>query len=219
MRRRFLVLILALVAIVLALVWLFTRDNSRIAPVNGAAMQPSSAEPRAEDRTKVAPSPSGDPLRKERASKEARAQRDALYAQIVKALAAQGTQDPPPAPRADAPRPSGDLKDRIGGRQALAARLNKDFMPLADECIELAQKDAPELMGTLVIDLSAVADKELGAVVEDVQIPPTNQIQNPALLECIRETALSLTLPPPPGSGREKFELSIPIKSRSRDAG
>lgn len=219
MRRRLLVLILALVAIVLALAWLLTRDNSRVVPTNGGAAQTSSLEPRAEDRTKAAPVPSGDPLRKERATRESRAQRDALHAQIVKALAAQSATTTPPAPRADAPRPPGNLTDRTGGRQALAERLNKDFMPLADECIELAQKDAPELSGMLVIGLDAVADRELGAVVEDVQIPPANQIKNPALIECIRETALSLTLPPSPGSGREKFELSIPIKPRARDAG
>lgn len=223
MRRRLLVLILALVAVVLALTWLLTRDNSRVVPTNGGAVQSSGAEPRSEVPNKVAPAPSGDPLRKERATRESRAQRDALHAQIVKALAAQNTttttQPPPSAPRADAPRPPGNLTDRTGGRQALAARLNKDFMPLADECIELAQKDAPDLAGMLVIGLDAVADKELGAVVEDVQLPPANQIKNPALIECIRETALSLTLPPSPGSGREKFELSIPIKPRAREAG
>lgn len=52
MRRRLLVLILALVAVVLALAWLFTRDNSRVVPKSGGAEKASSLEPPAEDRTK-----------------------------------------------------------------------------------------------------------------------------------------------------------------------
>ncbi len=119
-------------------------------------------------------------------------------------------QAAPPRSPTD-PRPPGNLRDKIGGREALVARLNEDFMPLAAECIEQAQARTPQLAGMLAIGLETIADEELGAVVEVADPAPTSTVMDPLLLECIRESAFSLTLPPPLTSGREKFELTLPI--------
>lgn len=216
MRRRFLALIIVLV--VLALVWLLSRDQSGRLPNAAGTGQPADVAPQTDGHAR-SPELHSDPLRKDKTPSAARMKRDALYARILQTLAEQSAREAhgeAPAPRAEAPRPAGTLKDRIGGREALAARLNKEFMPLVDECIELAQRDTPELAGMLVIGLSTIADQELGAVVDDVQLPASNQVRHPALLQCVRETALSLSLPPPPGSGQEKFELSIPVKARAQ---
>jgi hypothetical protein len=70
----------------------------------------------------------------------------------------------------------------------------------------------------LAIGLETLADEQLGAVVDIADPAPGNKIADPLLLECIRESAFSLSLPPPPGSGREKFEITIPIEPGS-DAG
>lgn len=145
--------------------------------------------------------------------------RDALRDQILRALA-----NPPPGSPANAapggggaetrraPSPPGELRDRIGGRDALLGALNRDFMPLAHECISEAQRRNPRLAGLLAIGLETAADKELGAVVEAADPTARSRIEDPELLECIRESALSLRLPPPPASGREKFELTLPIE-------
>ncbi len=148
---------------------------------------------------------------------EARARRDALREQIARQLASRPA--PPAAgsgsaarPRSPTdPRPPGNLRDNLGGREALVARLNEDFMPLAAECIEEAQARIPQLAGMLAIGLETIADEELGAVVEVAEAAPASTVLDPLLLECIRESALSLTLPPPLTSGREKFELTLPI--------
>lgn len=216
MRRRFLALLIVLVAFALA--WLLFRNQSNRLPTGGEERRPADAAPQTAVRS-LSPDLHSDSLRKEKAPSAARVQRDVLYARILQALAEQTAKeahDEAPSPRAEAPRPAGNLKDRIGGREALAARINKEFMPLVDECIDLAQRDAPEISGMLVIGLSTLADKELGAVVDEVQLPASNQVRHPALLECVRETALSLRLLPPPGSGQEKFELSIPVKPRTQ---
>ena len=218
MRRRFLALIIVLVVVALALAWRLSRDGSGRAPNAAGTSRPAGVEPQT-DRHTSGPDLHSDPLRKEKTPSAARVKRDALYARILQTQAEQSAREAhgeAPAPRAEAPRPAGALEDRTGGREALAARLNQDFMPLVDECIELAQRDTPELAGMLVIGLSTLADKELGAVVDDVQLPASNQVRHPALLECVRETALSLSLPPPPGSGQDKFELSIPVKPRAQ---
>lgn len=125
--------------------------------------------------------------------------------------AAEATQEPPQPSAAEAGEPS-QLKDRIGGHQELIAALAQDFMPLADECIEQARQRSPQLEGMLAIGLEMVADEELGSVVEFVDFPKLNELVDPDLLECIRETALSSVLPPPPSGGREQVMLTLPIE-------
>ncbi|MFO7562606.1 MAG: hypothetical protein R6X02_08170 [Enhygromyxa sp.] len=146
-----------------------------------------------------------------------RARRDALRAEILEALAEQpsrpsGIARAKQEPSDEQLRPPGTLKDRIGGREALAEFLNHDFIPLADECVEQAQARLPGLEGMLAIGLDTVADAELGGVVEVVEIRPNNEVEDPELLECISQTALSMILPPPPESGREQFVITMPIE-------
>jgi hypothetical protein len=154
----------------------------------------------------------------------ARARRDELRAQILRALVERGRPTDggaPPAgaapgggaPPADDPRVATDLVDRTGrGRTELMRRLNEDFMPLARDCIAQAEARDAELQGMFVIALETVADEQLGAVVDVADRARLNQVADPELFECIRESAFSLSLPPPPEGGREKFDLSLPIR-------
>ena len=97
--------------------------------------------------------------------------------------------------------------------------LNKEFMPLAHECIDLAQQAAPGLQGTLALDLHAVADPGLGAAIDVAGAAANNQVADPDLLECIRESAFSLHLPPSAATGRVMFLLTLPIEARSDGGG
>lgn len=150
---------------------------------------------------------------------EARAKRDALRAEIARVLAsrtetAAAAATNPALTLTQPPRvyPPGHLSDRIGGRDTLVKYLNHGFMPLAQECIERAQEQAPALKGLLALSLETLSDEQLGAVVDVAEAAPNNEISNADLLECIRETAYSLRLPPPPTQGREKFVLTLPIE-------
>lgn len=149
-----------------------------------------------------------------------RARRDALRERILE-RERTGAGDWDPARRAepeaarddddDATAPGPGLVDRIGGRDALMAALNRDFMPLANECIEEATARTSGIQGTLAIEIDVVADPELGAVIDRADYPPMNEVHEAELLDCIRETALSTTLPPPPQGGRDVFMISMPI--------
>jgi len=204
MRRHLVVLLLALAAIVL-----FWRMRDRTVAVRDASRDAG------ETATPSAPRPT---------PAESRAARDALREKIVRRLDERSARDagaasavPAPA-AATQPRPPGDLRDRIGGRDALLRQLNHDFMPLADECIEQAQERSPGLAGMLAIDMETLFDAELGAIVEVAEPSSRNEIADPLLFECIRESAYSLSLPPPPASGRDRFMLTIPV-APPRDAG
>jgi hypothetical protein len=202
---------LSIAALASLFVWR-SRQRPVSAPAASASSTTSQAPP-ARGAERVVRRPSAQ----ERS--EARARRDALHAEIVRVLAALppapaavGPEAAPPAPGAPKVYPPGDLRDRIGGRDALIKSLNRDFMPLAQECIERAQERSPALKGMLALSLETLSDGQLGAVVDVAEAAPDNEVAEPELLECIRETAYSLRLPPPRTNGREKFLLTLPVE-------
>lgn len=149
-----------------------------------------------------------------------RARRDALRERILEreqAAARIATRSAPHDASArededdEASEASPGLVDRIGGRDALVRALNREFLPLADECIEQARERKPELQGMLEISLELVADPELGAVIDSTDYPARNEVHEDELLDCIRETALATTLPPPPAGGREAFIITLKV--------
>lgn len=167
------------------------------------------------------------PRAEERAA--ARARRDALREQILarERLAQRadprsdrgaGTR-PTPTDRASEARPRGTdpdvdtgLVNRMGPEhQALFDAVNRDLMPVLDECIVTATQDDPTLRGMLNVSVAAIGDDELGAVIDAVEFPADNQVVDAALLECVREGALTMSLPPPRADGRTEFMLSLTV--------
>ncbi len=110
---------------------------------------------------------------------------------------------------AEAPPKPGDLTDRTGDRGYLLKVMNEDLMPLADECYALARETQPELAGLLELDFELIGDEDIGGVVENVEPGQNNQLVNPVLIECMRESILSTTLPAPPEGGRDEIMLSL----------
>lgn len=146
---------------------------------------------------------------------EARARADQLREQIARHLAsapvAQSSGPAPSLPPSTEPRTPGHLRNNLGGREALVEHLNREFMPLASECIEQAQDRAPQLSGMVGISLETMSDEQHGGVIAAADPAPSNTVADPLLLECIRESALSVSLPPPLTSGREKFEITLRV--------
>lgn len=183
-----------------------TQAPTQPRPAAEGAFAPGQAGARA---ASVPKDPARDP------SREARARRDALRAHILKAQQSRPQQSPEPAPQKapedDRDRP-GTLVDRVGGRDALVGHLNREFMPLARECIQQATERSPELEGMLALGVEVIADEELGGVVDVAEAAPSNDVHAPGLLECIRETAKSVTFPTPLVTGREQFMLTLRVQ-------
>lgn len=114
----------------------------------------------------------------------------------------------PAAPDDETPTP-GDLTDRTGNHGYLLKVMNEDLMPLADECYTLARETQPELAGMLVLNVDIIGDEDIGGVVEAVTPGQDNELGDPGLIECVRESLLSTTLPPPPEGGRDAVALSL----------
>ena len=217
-RRPVWILIALLVAIAVGVLWVLRRGPSG---ASGAAARDPVAEARA--APPVAATGVGQsteslaPTDAAAQRSTARAKRDALREQILRQLARR-----PAAPSGGAPSPaaagssgdpaSGGLRNRLDElHQPVVDQVNRDFMPLASECIEQAQARVPQLAGMIALSMETVADEQLGAVVDVADPAPSNQIGDPLLFECLRESAFSLTLPPPPTGGRMKVMITLRV--------
>jgi hypothetical protein len=165
------------------------------------------------DTTPSAPSPSqrssiAPPDHDEAAHRAARRQAivDAQRARDAQAEAALPSPSPPPSPALP-----GGLTKRVEGHDELLAELDRDFMPLAAECIDLARERDAELAGLLSMNFALIVDEQLGTIVESVDFPPEGNVADPQLHECLRESMLSMLLPPGTSNGRTALMLSLPV--------
>jgi hypothetical protein len=99
------------------------------------------------------------------------------------------------------------LTDRSGRGGSLGDQLNREFMPLAAECIEMARERTPELAGLLSIGVNLVPVDSARVIIESVDLQADNEISDTALIECIEQTTLSIE-----GlETTESFAISMPI--------
>ncbi|MEM1416877.1 MAG: hypothetical protein AAGH15_18410 [Myxococcota bacterium] len=115
----------------------------------------------------------------------------------VPALVPAAEQAPEEAPDANAegqPRaPSGGLRDRSGGElSAVAAQLNRELMPLVDECLEMARERSPEAEGLISLALDIVPGDPGQALIAAVRAQENHTVDDPELFVCLRESALSV---------------------------
>lgn len=100
--------------------------------------------------------------------------------------------------------------DRTGELGEEVRILNREFLPLVDECLDQAQERNPRLRGMMAIGLKIAADEEFGAIFEDVQAAEGNELPDDELIDCVRQSAFTLKLPAARLSGREALTLTIP---------
>lgn len=146
------------------------------------------------------------------------AERERYRRAIRDAIAQRDTRAAPsPRPASDEPPvedqggQGGDgLKDRSGGKLAgLLKDLQDDVMPLADECYAQALERDPSIAGGLGLQFAIIGDEDVGGLVESVELEDGSDIQDPEMLECMRETLLSTIFPAPDDSGETGVRLTL----------
>ena len=185
-------------------------DPQRIAttPVAPAADQPTASAPARPDR---APSP---PVSAGRGAPP-----PARAPGAPAAADRPGVPPPAPAPAVPAPSaddaPAGKFNDKTGwGDQSVAKQLNREFMPLASECIDHAKSRKPFLSGLLSFTMVITPTGDGRAVVSALKVRPDNKIEDPEVWECIRESSFALEGLTAP----HDFDISMPI-TRDDDPG
>lgn len=217
-------IVLALAALAVAAVWLWApedvvRSNSAPAQTTVAAVESASAS-RARSTT------AADLARVVTKRQVDAKQREAYLRRIADGVARRrgsGSHDEPntrddaedSTPRVEAGREhAGDgahaIKDKSNGELAdLMDAVNKDLLPLAEECYEAAVERDPTIAGMIDMNLEMVGDEDVGGIVESFELGDENEIQDAEMIECIRETTLSTLFPAPEGTGRRGARITL----------
>lgn len=211
-------LALALLGFLVLGAWWFTRTAPRAGEAVVRADTPAQPIAEAAQRRTLLDDPA--PARAHRL-RDGTARREAMQRQIVAAMAARDAAAGPPRTAGDPARgglaraqptedaPAGAIVDRTGNHAYLTRVLSQDLMPLVDECHALVREAHPDLAGMLVLDLELLGDEDIGGVINTLEPGKGNEIAEPALLECVRESLLATTLPPPEQGGRDAVSLSM----------
>jgi hypothetical protein len=178
--------------------------------------------------TRASSATPGDPYETEpKAPVLDRAKRDQMRALIWHAI---GQPSPPdePAPKRgaayilpdrppwpDAPGP-GDAAPGIEPRY-VQERVREDFFPVARKCYGDALERDPTLAGTIVLAFNIVGDAKTGGIVEAVDVLNESTLRDPEVIDCMRQSFLSVTFPPPQGGG--EVTVKYPIVFSNDDGG
>lgn len=219
------------VALLLVLVgaWLSWPRTPAPAPANSATPTIAANHPRAESPDRRGLGPDDEPARA-RPVREGAGAREAMRQRILNAAAARAASTSPTraatvaddeaaardrrarkpgAGSEEAAAPPAALNDRTGNHAYLVGVLNEQLMLLVDECHTLARETHPDISGMLDLNVEILGDEDIGGVIDSLEPAPTNEIADPGLLECVRESLLSVTLPPPKTGGRDAIMLSL----------
>ena len=161
-----------------------------------------------------------------------RAKRDQMRALIWQAL---GQPSPPDAA---APKNGGTyvLPDRPpwpyspgpedGGGGHAAPRIDpkyiqesvrNDFFPLARKCYGDALEQNPQLGGKVVFAFNIVGDAKVGGIIEAVDVLNESTLRDPDVIDCMRQSFLTVTFPPPANGG--EVTVIYPIVFSNDDGG
>lgn len=198
--------------------WVLGREEPKAA--EGRAETPK-AEVADVAKGSKAPASSDDVVKRKPVTKKRRldeAEREVVRKQILEGIrehqsrpreSERSVPDRPDDAEAE-PGGTGGIKDRSDGQLAnLIGTINDDLMPLADECYEQARETDPELTGMLDINFQVIADEDIGGLVDAVDLGRENEIENEALVECVRETILSTIFPSPNETGEQGVRLTL----------
>jgi hypothetical protein len=110
------------------------------------------------------------------------------------------------------------MKDRTGKFGPEVKALNRQLLPLVDQCFDQAKERGVRGRGMLALGVKLTAADGIGGIIESVEPAPNNAIHDPELIDCVRQSAFTVDLPAPTSSGSRELEMTIPFEG-AVDAG
>jgi hypothetical protein len=170
-------------------------------------------------------SAAGRPSAKRRPS----AEQQQLRARVVQSLRQREGRGGTPATAASATGGSssgepdhvpgeGTMKDKTGLMGDEVKVVNRELMPMVDQCIDEAHERDPRLHGMLALGVKLASAEGVGSIFETVEPTATNEVLDPEMIDCIRQSAFTISLPMPKANSLHEAELTIPIDA-APDAG
>jgi len=100
-------------------------------------------------------------------------------------------------------------------KEYIQERVKEDLVPLAVECYESALEDDSEIEGRLVMSFKIYGEPEVGGVVDEVEMAEDSEITHADMVECMRESMMSMSFDPPEDGG--VVEVTYPFIFEATD--
>jgi hypothetical protein len=110
------------------------------------------------------------------------------------------------------------VKDRSAELGPEVEALNQQLLPLIAQCLARAKQRGVRGRGMLALAVKLAGAKGIGRVIESVEPAPNSVLPDAELLDCVRQSAFTVDLPPPASSGSSEILLAIPFEG-APDAG
>ncbi|HWO08119.1 MAG TPA: hypothetical protein VNN80_01525 [Polyangiaceae bacterium] len=110
------------------------------------------------------------------------------------------------------------MKDRTGKLGPEVKAFNEQLGPLVDQCFDQAKERGVRGSGMLAVEVKFAAAEGIGRVIESLEPLPNNEVHDAELIDCVRQSAFTVDLPPPTSSGGSEVMLTIPFEGAA-DAG
>jgi hypothetical protein len=101
-------------------------------------------------------------------------------------------KEPPPPPEGD----GGTIEPKY-----IQEHVRNEFFDLAKGCYADAIPKLANPRGKVVFWFTIVGDEKIGGIVESVDVLDESTLRDPEMIECMRQSFLSVTFPPPKGGG------------------
>lgn len=88
-------------------------------------------------------------------------------------------------------------------------KVRNEFFPLARQCYATLTTRIPDAGGSAVLAFDIVGNKNIGGIVEQVDVLNRSTLRDPEFVDCMRQSFLSVTFPPPEGGGMVTVEYPI----------
>jgi hypothetical protein len=87
--------------------------------------------------------------------------------------------------------------------------VQNEFFPLALKCYEDLSKRVPDAGGSAVLAFDIVGNPNIGGIVEQVDVLNKSTLRDPEFIDCMRQSFLSVTFPPPESGTMVTVEYPI----------
>ena len=220
----------ALVAL-LGIGWWWThRANDAPPPANATLTSAAGAEPaRAPDVSGASVSSAGVPSDDPSPPVIDKAKRDKMRALIWKAFGEPAPGGAVPDKKRYVLPEHGDMWTGTEGiasdaepgiePEYVQRSVRDQFFPVAQKCYGDALVKSPNLQGEIDLWFVIVGDAKVGGIVESVDVLNKSTLRDPDVIECLRESFLGVTFPPPKGGGVVTVEYPISFSPEDDDAG
>lgn len=206
------------------LIW-WRDEHSGVQRITEALTPPSKAVPRSTGKVTVVPAvPSASPgavASTEPPEPPAAAPRpyepppmtDAMRERRRRVLDSPGARAPAAYPAAGAAAPAAlEMKDQTGRMRPAGEPFDEHLLPLVDRCVDQAKQRGVHWRGMLALEVKLAGAEGVGRIVESVEAAPDSGIQDAELIDCVRQSAFTLDLPPPASSGSSEIMMTIPLE-------